>query len=125
MTTSSTTTTTSSHAPRPTCFRYLFRDNPPRPADCGHTGHRNGRKAKVLGYGDPDSVETCAEICDKTDGCKAIVYGYRDYDLNKPFCELVDAPHGRDDSDDTPWMWYDLSCFNPDCLPPPGHDCGY
>lgn len=68
-------------------------------------------------------MEACGESCAKFDGCKSVVYGYREHDLNQPFCEFVDAVQGRDDEDDTPWQWYDLSCFNPDCLPP--NECGY
>lgn len=44
--------------------------------------------------------------------------------MNKPYCNLIDGPMGRGSYDDNDWSWYDMSCFNPDCITP-GYDCGY
>lgn len=79
----------------------------------------------MLGYGDSDSVESCGQSCAETEGCKAVVFGYWDDDINNPFCELLDAPQARADNDETSWLWYDLKCFNPDCVSPPGNECDY
>ncbi|ESU15839.1 hypothetical protein FGSG_09288 [Fusarium graminearum PH-1] len=111
--------------PKPTCFRYTLVENPPSPDKCGNTGLDRGKKATVLGNGDTDSVEACGESCGQKKGCKAVVYGYKESDYNRPYCKLLDGPQVRDAGDDTAWRWYDMSCFNPDCVAPPGYECGY
>ncbi|PTD01461.1 hypothetical protein FCULG_00010496 [Fusarium culmorum] len=59
---------------------------------CGNTGLDRGKKGTVLGNGDADSVEACGESCGQKKGCKAVVYGYKESDYNRPYCKLLDGP---------------------------------
>ncbi|KAJ6443512.1 PAN domain-containing protein [Purpureocillium lavendulum] len=106
-----TATVTATVTPPPaSCTRLVLDNSPPPGSDCARRGWRDAVKAPVVGYGDGASVEACASSCKANPACKAVIYG--DPARGWPnFCELEAAPNGRADSADTPFWWYDMSCF--------------